>query len=359
MSLRQRNWPALALVLAFAASACSDATDSLIEAFDAESTSANLAAAEDAFESPALQSLEVFGPAFQAPGSAPAGAAAALLAPARNTSRPAFAAEVRSAARRMLDVLSGPQAVLIPDQYRGLTLVYAPGEGRYVVDETRAGPDNGIRFILYAVNPVSHEPVEPLQEIGHADVLDESTDASAVVRLIVVSEGVEFANYSVSASGPFNSPTLVIAGFVRHGDNRVDFNLSHHVEATFAGATVTVEYDLEVADRDFRVEARVVFDGNDQSHSMDINVTIRHGGHTISLVGRGENDIGSAEVRVDGRLFATIEFAPESVTVLNGNGEPLSPRERETLERILELVEDVFDVFEHLFHPVAWLFDVA
>ena len=38
-------------------------------------------------------------------------------------------------------------------------------------DRTGA-PANGVRFLLYAVDPVTFQPVEPLVEAGYVDITD-------------------------------------------------------------------------------------------------------------------------------------------------------------------------------------------
>ena len=71
----------------------------------------------------------------------------------------------------------------------GSTYIYDPALRRYVVAPGRSGaPANGVRFILYAVNPVTHEPISAV-EIGYADLLDEGVARPTGIdlRLIVVS----------------------------------------------------------------------------------------------------------------------------------------------------------------------------
>ena len=64
---------------------------------------------------------------------------------------------------------------VLPAEVLGKTFEYNSGTAQYEATERAGAPANGVRFILYAINPVTQVPVEPLTEAGYADVLDEST----------------------------------------------------------------------------------------------------------------------------------------------------------------------------------------
>src|SRR5437016_14597703 len=84
---------------------------------------------------------------------------------------------------------SGISASVIPPQYLGQTFVWDDATHKYVVGPD-AGPSNGVRIILYALNPVTGAVAEPSSAVGFADLLDESTTSPAVNKLhVIVKDG--------------------------------------------------------------------------------------------------------------------------------------------------------------------------
>ena len=346
------------LAVAFAVAACSDTLSVGEEAFDADLTSQDLAAVDSLFETEAFKSLQALGGQFSIAGP-PAMASAELLRAAAHPSEPGNAAQIEAAARQIQMAMAANAAVeLIPQQYRGLVLKFVPGEG-YIVDETLTGPSNGIRFLLYAVNPVTDEIAEPLNEIGYADLLDESTDQTAAVRLVVVSGEVTFINYLVSANGPPTAPSFSIAGFVTDGEVTVDFDLTVATQANIGGTSIDIDYAIDVADRDFHVvlDLSVVMT-SEGSSSTSLDISISHGRNTVRVAGELTDEMGTVQVFGNGELFATITFTETSLTVVNASGDPLSDREEQALREIMDFVDEVFNVWEDLFNPVEFLFSV-
>jgi hypothetical protein len=360
MSLYLKRLPALALALTLGLAGCSDdplSPEEVLDNFDAGGTQANLDAVDAAFNTPVFQSLAVLGEDFGIPG-APA-ASANLLAEAADLQSASLSHRVANATRRMSDVMSSAAAVLIPEQYRGLTLVYNLAEQAYVIDETQAGPDNGVRFMLYAVNPLARTIADPLNEIGYADLLDESSGDVASLRLVVVSEEVTYANYAATIEGTFLAPSFTLAGYVTDGTVRADFTLAYSFAVTLAGGDMQIDYDLDVEANDFHVDASFVFhqDNVEEITGATINILITHGDDTIVVAGSAENDSGSLTVTINEQLFATITFGPGSLTVTGTGDEPLSAEHRQVIEDIFQVFEGIIETFEHFFGPIEWLID--
>ncbi len=61
-------------------------------------------------------------------------------------------------------------------------------------DRTGA-PANGVRFLIYAVNPITFVPVEPLQEVGYVQLTDLSGSSTQAARVIVVSGETTYLDY--------------------------------------------------------------------------------------------------------------------------------------------------------------------
>jgi len=346
------------LAVAFAVAACSDTLSVGEEAFDADLTSQDLAAVDSTFDTEAFKSLKALGDQFSIAGP-PAMASAELLRAAARPSEPGNAARIEAAALQIQMAMAASAAVeLIPQQYRGLVLKFVPGQG-YIVDDTLTGPSNGIRFLLYAVNPVTDQIAEPLNEIGYADLLDESTDQTAAVRLVVVSGEATFINYLVAANGPPTAPSFSIAGFITDGDVTVDFDLTVATQANIGGTSIDINYVIDVAARDFNVVLDLsIVTTSEGSSSTSVDLSITRGRNTVRVAGELTDEVGTVQVFGNGELFATITFTETSLTVVNANGDPLSDREEQALREIMDFVDEVFNVWEDLFAPVAFLFSV-
>ena len=349
---------ALSLVLAFGLAACNDSTNPG-ESFDPAESAADLAAVSDAFGTDVYASLAAMGDGFGSVAAAPALAAQVIDAGWLTASSPQqwemYGGEIAEAFRS-----ASAAALLIPESFRGRTYDYHPLEG-WVYDPNRSGaPNNGIRFILYNVNPITHEPGET--EIGWVDVLDESTETVGVVRLSVWSADVEYVNYTVSAAVMVGSVGFEIDGFVSDGTTQVDFSLSVSVDATFASSQAAIDYQIDVPSRDFSISASMViaFDAGTESGSITIDASFTQGANSVVIQGSfdEQSDGGSLEVMVNGSLFATITMSGESMTIVGPDGAELSAAHMQALGVITDALGDVFDhTFEDLFNPVEWLFN--
>ncbi|KPJ96071.1 MAG: hypothetical protein AMS18_01695 [Gemmatimonas sp. SG8_17] len=354
MSLRPKRLLPLSTILAISLSACNDTTNPFEGNFDADQAQASLQTVDDAFGTQAFESFSVLGAEFVVGGGA-AAASVDLLASAADPHYVSLTQRAQLAAQEIAAAMAAPAAVLIPEEYRGLTYVYVPGEGYLVDPEATDGPDNGVRFILYTVNPITKEIAVPLDSIGYADLLDESTENEAAIRLRVVSGDVTYLDYVVSTSGPITSPTFTIAGSITDGVNVAEFTLSVAFEFTFAGATIDIDYDIAVNDSSIEIALHLEGDAEENS-SATIDITFMHDGHEVFFTGSLVNDEGTLEVYADEQLFATITVTASSVEVLGADGEPLTQAEAQALRRFIELVDDVMDTFDRLFQPVEFLF---
>ncbi len=351
-----KNLSALSLVFAIGLTACDDSTNPG-DSFDPSASAADLEAVGNAFNTDVYESLSKMGGDFGAVAAAPALAASVVDAGWISVSSPdkweLYGGELANA------LLSSSAAVLlIPDTFRGRT--YEHNAEGYFHNPDRAGaPPNGIRFILYEVNPITDEP--GATEIGWVDVMDESTDLAAIVRLSVWSGGIEYVNYTVSASGVINSVSFEIDGWVTDGTTQVNFTLNHSIDATFATARVEIDYQVDVPSRDFSIAANMVveFDAETQAGSITIEASFSQANNNVVVQGSidSQTDGGTLEVLVNGNLFATITFSGESITVVGPDGNALSQEHAQALRTITDALGDIFDdTFEDLFDPVEWLF---
>lgn len=359
MSHRRKIQQIAIASLAFGLAACqSDLAGPGADAFDPEATTTDLAAVSATYETEAFQSLEVLGGSFNVPGAVLASEAATLLVGANPATGRTLNGRALAVSAEVQQALAQSMAPLIPAQWLGTTLTW-DGE-KYAPDSTRTdGPTNGIRFILYAVNPVTHQIAEPLTEIGYADVLDVGGNNSSAVQLVVVSGDVTYVDYTVTASGVFNAPVITIEGYLTDESTRVDFSLSHAAQATIASQDIQIDYQIDIEDRDFSLTLSLDVSHAGETTTSTLDVAVSHGPNVVTVVGEVTNEIGSLVVSGNGEAFATIHLTETGIEVVNPNGEPLTEREAHALREIWNTIDDVFNVFEDLFRPVAWLFNIG
>lgn len=352
----------IGLVLTMALTACNDVNGPDGDGFDVMASAEDLQAVGAAFETDVYRSLAAMGGDFSA--SAAPGYASELVETSWELISPDMPGRMQVAAQRMADLLNAGSAavVLIPESFRGRTYEHDPLEGYFHNPERAGAPENGIRFILYEVNPITGEP--GATEIGFVDVTDESTATAAIARLRVVSEEIEYVNYTVTATGVLNSISVNIAGYVTDGTTRVDLDLTNSIDATFATARLEVDYIIEVVARDFRLSANVVIeiDGETEQVTLTLDAEFQQGNNNVMIDGTIDGDAGTGTVEffVNGALFATITLEPTSITVVGPDGETLSAEHARAVGQIIEALEKVLDdTFENFFSPVEWLFDLS
>ncbi len=356
--MRLEKLSALSLVFAVGLAACDDSTNPG-EAFDPAESAADFAAASDAFETDVYASLAAMGDGFGTVAGAPAFAAqvvdAGWLTASSLQQWQLYGGEIAEAFRS-----ASAATLVIPESFRGRTYEYDAVQGWFYVPDRSGAPTNGMRFILYLVNPITDEP--STTEIGWVDVMDESTETAGVVRLSVWSAGAEYVNYTVSATLLVGSFALDIEGFVTDGTTQVDFSLRHSIDATFATAQAEIDYQIDVPSRDFSISANmvIVFDAGTESGSITIEASFTQGANNVLIQGTfdEQNAGGTLEIFVNGSLFATMTMSGESITVAGPDGAELSQAHMEALREITDALGDVFEhTFEDLFNPVEWLFD--
>ncbi len=358
---------AVILALTVALGACTDGiglNDTNDTPFDASVSAGDLQAVQGAFVATVFESLALSSQSFGLvadTGAVPVSLLQASLAAASSGSRWEAAAAAQAFAA------AGPAAgSLLHLDLRGRTYDRDVDGYRWNPNRTDA-PVNGVRFILYEVDPVTHEP--GTTEIGYVDLLDESTDLAYVARVIVVTGGVERINYTVSAVVGAQTVAFTVSGFIGDGTTQIDVELSMTFVHNFPVSIATVEHDFSVPSRGFELSARVVFEFNDETlqGSIDINATFMQGAHSVTFTGLitfSEGDLptegGTFEIHVDGQLFATITVDGDAVTVQNSTGGALTAEEAQAVRNIFDGLQEMFDDrFEDFVRPVAWMFEAA
>lgn len=357
---RSLRWLALLAVFALGTAACSDDGPSGPSGLDfdpqaTEQATENLQSRLDD-DSDIMVSLEL-----ASEGLIQAGAASRVLP--RELDRavtPMSAQMLRSYS------MSGSSAEpIFPSNLLGKTFEWSFDFGRYVIGERTDGPADGVRFVLYAIDPLTRQPASPLNETGFLDLTDEGDATATRLGIYGESGGVALVDYYIAASYALLgtedfSVTVLAEGYVSDGTEQLDFALDQ--TATFLGSSETIaldtDYWLSLGVEDVSVELVISgefdFAGDSPVDAATAMLTIRHGTDKVDF---------DMAVTGDNTLTGVIEYNDVPAIYMSGteadpvferaDGEPLTPEDVAALLELYDLLGDVFDIAEHLFEPFS------
>ncbi len=341
----KRTLTALALT---ALAACGKDAAAPEPEFDPAGTSNDIGAMQESFESPAMTGYLAASGAISAALGPSAAAMAVRAVPTKalvvggKDGVARLAAAARSAHRSQPAVA----AAVVPAEYLGVTFTYDPETDEYGPSELPGAPENGVRFIVYSVNPISGMPTEPLVEVGYADIVTTESANAASVRVELVSNAITYLDYTVAFTGGLNELTMTISGFVSNGEDRVDFDLDNQSSST----AFSIDYVLTVPTRDgFRLS--IELDASESVATVDVEVRGAHG--RVQFAGSVTDGAGTVDIEVNGELFATVTVSPEAEPVFTGaDGQPLSGDELEALRDIFVVIGGGISFFGELIDPI-------
>ncbi|HTG49534.1 MAG TPA: hypothetical protein VL915_03525, partial [Gemmatimonadales bacterium] len=142
--------------------------------FDPAGTSSDIDAIEGSYESDAMYGFQSAMPAISTTLGESSAAVALRAAPSKiMATGKSGAREYASTLARLYSVPTagmrpvGSRAAIL-EEHLGKTFVRNASTLEYEVSDRTGAPSNGVRFIVYTVNPISGQPVTPLQEVGYA-----------------------------------------------------------------------------------------------------------------------------------------------------------------------------------------------
>ncbi len=348
---RQR---AVAMGLALLAAACSDS--SAPELSDPDAIETELTQVQSTFESDIYTAFSGLS-GFMAPP-----ATAALLratAPDQFGRRegPRSVASAQVLRNMASSPLTGP---IIPDALYGTTYEWDPNTDQYVEAAVATGPANGVRFLLYAIDPLTDLPVEPTVEVGYADLMDESVSVNDVaLHIVVAATGgtPTFLDYTVSVAGTSGSLTASSVGYVSNGAvsgtlRRLDFDVSFSAEETGPETgTVSADATLTFNNAGVSIELHDTVTFSASSITFDRDFRFHRPGEVVTFQGTltfaSSSITGQITVRINGRTFVQATFSGENVST----SRELTPREQAVLVRLLEASDDVWEALATFFNP--------
>ncbi|HET8624653.1 MAG TPA: hypothetical protein VFM14_13905 [Gemmatimonadales bacterium] len=332
---------------------------------DPAALSADLQSLDTPFESSVMQG---FGAVALSSGGTPATRAASFLAALSPAGKlPSADGAVRRQSSMPLALRTalstGPNFQVIPSGVWGKVYEWDVATDHYV-ESVASGPANGVRFILYAVNPLTEQPNEPLDPVGYADFLDESNGATDQLRVRVVGDdAVTYADYVVSGTTGGTSLDAAISGFVTNGTRRLDFT----ADLAATSSQVQLQYQLQLDQPAVSAQLQLQLQFSGESATMQLNFNFTHGGETLELQGTltltssasGSSATASFTVDVNGGRFATITGSSSGNEVsytFTGPGRELTAAEREALGHLFAAPSEMGDFIEQLFGPVEAFF---
>ncbi len=341
----------LVATAALVTAACSDSTSPV--PLDPAGVQQDLTFADAAVSSPATVSLAALAYDIDAVLTG-AGSAAIVSLPANLLERPAEL-KTRGAALLASAKAGAPgTAASIPAEALGVTFEYDVELARYVPGERAGAPANGVRFVLYAIDPLTEQIAQPLVETGYVDITRTVTNQRATVRVQAyagVQAPVKVIDYSATISGSVTAPSLLVAGFARNATDSLTFSLN--TSFSLAQESITVTWRTALPSRGVSTRLEETIRGGDVM-TIDVVAVITGPNGRVSLSGEVGLNGGSFAVRVNGQLFATISFDGEGgePTITNAQGQELTEQERAMLREIFEWFGRSAELYEGLLTPV-------
>jgi hypothetical protein len=326
--------------------------------FNPTGTTEDVQAINAAFSSEAFGSFSTFALYFDAAlGAAPLVTSSAQ---AFNFRRASSTGELRAAAarnaQRVAALSRGAQrnfsasTAAISSEVAGKTFEF---DGTSYVPTDRTGaPSNGVRFIIYAVNPITLEPSLPLSEVGYVQITDLSGSSTQAARVVVVSGETTYLDYTVTASATVTGGRVTVAGYVTDGEYRANVNLRSTVSES---AGLTLLYSLDVPQRDVAIDLTMTTNGFDQQSAViGINFSMSGPNGRVSMVGQFTETGGTLTVRVNGNTFATITSSGAGEPAIAGaDGLPLSDEDATALQNLFNITDQAFISFDRMIMPVG------
>jgi hypothetical protein len=332
--------------------------------FNPNGTSADLEAMNSTFASPTFSSFSTFSWMFDAAlGGSPiiSNSVAALgihgKTPAAMRAAAVRVAQRMSALKPKPEGLSTSQAAMtIPLSVAGRTFVYDEASSSYVIS-TDAPPlaNNKVRFVLYAVDPVTFAPVSPLVTTGYVELTDLSEGSTQSARIQVVSAGTTYIDYTVTGSAGVSSAQITVRGYVTDGTTQANITLRSTINLT-AGLTLT--YALGVPSRDVSVNMTVsMTDVTTPGAPITMNMTMRGPNGTVNISGAFTETAGTLYIRINGDAFATITTDGATTTITRTDGTPLADEDYQAVNGVFLLQAGAFLAFDQMMAPVGALFE--
>jgi len=356
-----------------AAAACKDSVAPKSLA-DPQATTAQMTALDALFDVSALNSFSALSGEITPVAPARLATLRALAAAAnpfgRSSALRPYAQGLESARmlRQLVPTLTDVNAAdLFPPEVDGKTFEWNITTDVYEPTARGGAPSEGVRFILYAIDPFTGMPAEPLVEVGYVDLDDESTATIAKVHVTVagVSGSPVYVDYRVTLESlSESSARITTAGYITNGTTSPDtlrFNGAITAGGNASSISVTQDVTFDVKSRDLHIRLWEKVTLTQTTISLRIYFKFQHGAEAVTLEGGFEIDelsqaaTGTITVKVDGGQMATCNVTATADTYnlacQGADADGLNADEEEALQAIGDAVGKVQEMFNGLFGP--------
>jgi hypothetical protein len=326
--------------------------------FNPAGATADVEAVNSTFASPTVTNFASLSVLFDAAlGGAPLVSGSTAALDIRGGTPKAVQAALARSAERIARIVPRPatggfsaSTATIPSEFLGKTFIYSGGS--YVVSAQTGAPANGVRFLLYTVDPATSLPEVPLVQAGRVDLVDMSAGSTSAARVIVVSGSTTYLDYRVSATSTATSGRVTVLGLITDGNTEATFNLR---SVLTLDAGLTLSYSLDVPERDLSIDLALSASGTmPESSTIGMTLDMRGQNGWVRFTGQISASGGTFDVAINGTPFATVTSTTGAEPVITGSdGQPLAQEEIDALQQVLEFSGGSFAAFDELIAPVG------
>ena len=359
MMAGSRNIGAALIAASVLFAGCSDGTGPG-EPFDPAHAQADVALLGTLFESQQLAAFAELSTRFDLGSGTPLAAVAGARALVMGDASPSTARRIARQAAEALSLSSSsvgaPSLKSLPTEVLGTTFVFDTTSDSYVESDRTGAPATGVRFIVYALDPISGDPIVS-QEVGYADLIDLSpaSQTSAGLRLLLVGGGTTYLDYSLTATPTQTTVTIGVEGFLSDGTTTLDFAVDADLVFDTNEFTIDVDFAFAIPAHQFSTTGSIDATSTSTSSLAEIDLLITSGGTRIryEIVEDDFSETINATVYVNNRIFATITGDLNDPTVAGAGGAELTTEETAALIGMGQLAVACFDFFVRLWEPAG------
>jgi len=212
---------------------------------------------------------------------------------------------------------AGPGS-LIPDTLWGRVYMWDTSTGEYVEGATTGGPANGVRFTLYAIDPLTNTPAEPLNAIGYADLSDESSTSQYKLGVLVAGPSTTYADYLITATATASSFTASAVGYLTDGTHRLDFSNSASASSTH----IQIDFTLGLNQPAVTARLQAALNVGNPTSVLTLTFVVTRGSETVALTGTLAATVNQSSSSATANLTVTVNtsrFATITGTIASGS----------------------------------------
>lgn len=233
----------------------------------------------------------------------------------------------------------------VPEELRGTTWAWNPSTGGYEVDSGALGaPTDGARFRLYEVDTSTRQPLQPLTDIGHIDIIDSSPPGSIAISLEAVVDGVTLIAYDVTGLFDAASFDYTASGFLADGSEQSNFSFSNSSSRAGQSAISLIDFGSALIRFESSFDPRaIVFTTvatfTETSSGDMIVITLLQNSNSEVLDGSG--------VAINDAIVATITGGVGQGQISNVEGSPLDADQLRSLTDLFSAADQLgFRLFD-------------